>query len=326
MTDVDTMLAAGLGSAAQHASRNVPTATPSDTAEHVLDSMRGRTYDSASVVAVLDGDCLRGLLAIEDVLAAPANTPVQRLMDPEPPIVAPSTAQERAAWAAIQRPEPALAVVDDAGTFQGLVPARALVRVLLEEHEEDMVRLSGYLRSASPARMTTVEPVRLRLLHRLPWLLVGLFGALLSAGVVGSFEAQLAEEVLIAFFVPGIVYMADAIGTQTEALVIRGLSLGVSVRRIAVREMGTGVLLGVLLGALSSVGVGLLWDDWEIALAVGTALLAAASIATAIALALPWLINRMGIDPAFGSGPLATVIQDLLTVTIYLAVASAFAL
>ncbi|MBG6191847.1 Mg/Co/Ni transporter MgtE [Arthrobacter sp. CAN_A212] len=163
----------------------------------------------------------------------------------------------------------------------------------------------------------------LRLWHRLPWLIVGLIGALIAAGVVGNFEADLAEHVLIAFFVPGVVYLADAIGTQTEALVIRGLSLGVGIRRIAGREIATGVILGVLLGGVSLIVVGLIWQDWQVAVSVAVSLLAAASIATIIALVLPWIISRFGKDPAFGSGPLATVIQDILTVTIYLATASA---
>jgi len=186
-----------------------------------------------------------------------------------------------------------------------------------------MVRLGGFLRSASSAQTTTVEPVHRRLWHRLPWLGVGLIGALLAAGIVGNFEADLAANVLIAFFVPGVVYLADAIGTQTEALVIRGLSLGVGVRRIVGREIATGVLLGLLLGGLSLLMVGTIWRDWNVALAVALSLLAAASIATVIALVLPWAISKLGKDPAFGSGPLATVIQDLLTVTIYLAIASA---
>jgi magnesium transporter len=120
--------------------------------------------------------------------------------------------------------------------------------------------------------------------------------------------------------------MADAVGTQTEALVIRGLSVGIGVRRIAGREVLTGLLLGIVLGLLSLLPVGLIWGDWLVAVAVALALLAASSIATVIALGLPWLIHRMGKDPAFGSGPLATVIQDLLTVTIYLLVATAIVL
>ena len=308
--------------AAQHASFHVPTARRDELAAHVLDAMRGQHYDSAAAVAVLDGDQLLGLVTIEKLFAAPPATPMSLLMDANPPVVASSTVQEHAAWKAVHHNEPTVAVIDD-GRFAGLIPANAMLEVLLTEHDEDMVRLGGFLRSASPAQLTTVEPLLRRLWHRLPWLGVGLIGALLAAGVVGNFEADLAEHVLIAFFVPGVVYLADAIGTQTEALVIRGLSLGVGVQRIIGREIATGVILGVLLGGVSLLIVGSIWQDWAVALAVALSLLAAASIATVIALVLPWAISKLGQDPAFGSGPLATVVQDILTVTIYLTVASA---
>lgn len=321
MTTPNPTVSSQLGTVGRHASRRVPTAGPRDTAGRVVDEMRGGVFDSAAVVAVLEDDRLRGLVTLERLLSAPADTEVRRLMDVDPPVVSSTDVQEQAAWRAVQHGEPTLAVVDN-GQFIGLVPATALLGVLLAEHDEDMVRLGGFLKSASPAQMTTVEPVLRRLWHRLPWLVVGLVGALLAAGVVGSFEEVLAEQVLIAFFVPGVVYLADAIGTQTEALVIRGLSLDVGIRQVAGREIITGILLGLVLGVVSLFLVGAIWQNWLVALAVALALLAAASIATAIALVLPWLIDRLGKDPAFGSGPLATVLQDILTVTIYLAVAS----
>lgn len=322
MTAPDPFASALLGKVGEHVTRRVPTAGPDDTAGRVLDGLRGFAFDTAAVAAVLQDEGLAGLVTLERLLAAPADTPVHRLMDADPPVVSSTDVREQAAWLAVQHGEPTLAVVDD-GRFVGLVPATALLEVLLAEHDEDLVRLGGFLKTASPAQTTTVEPVLRRLWHRLPWLVVGLVGALLAAGVVGGFEDILAEHVLIAFFVPGVVYLADAIGTQTEALVIRGLSLGVGIRQVAGREVVTGVLLGLVLGAVSLVLVGALWQNWLVALAVALALLAAASIATVIALTLPWLIDKLGKDPAFGSGPLATVLQDILTVTIYLAVASA---
>ena len=322
MADPKPSLVTELRTAARHVTREVPVAGPGDDVATVLDRMRGHRFDSAVVVVVLDGDHLLGLVSIERLLWALPSAAVTDVMDHEPPVVRPGTDQERAAWLAVQHAEPTLAVVDEAGRFTGLVPPATLLGVLLEEHDEDMVRLGGFNRSASAAQTTTVEPVLRRLGHRLPWLLIGLVGALVAAIVVGSFEEQLSRQVLIAFFVPGVVYMADAVGTQTETLVIRGLSLGIGVRRVAVREAVTGLLLGVVLGALALPLVGVLWGDWRVATAVAIALLAASSIASVIALALPWLFQRLGKDPAFGSGPLATVIQDVLTVAIYLAVAS----
>ncbi|MFS8102601.1 hypothetical protein LFM09_36290 [Lentzea alba] len=83
---------------------------------------------------------------------------------------------------------------------------------------------------------------------------MGLLGALLAAGVVGAYEEVLARQVLVAFFVPGVVNIADAIGTQTEALVIRGLSVGAGIGRAEVSEVVTGVLIGAALACLAFPG------------------------------------------------------------------------
>lgn len=312
-----------LGVAVEHATARVPVAGPRDTVDAVLDSMRGRRFDSAAAVAVCAAHTLVGLVTIERLLAAAPGTALVDVMDREPPAVAPGTDQERAAWAAVHHDEPSLAVVDDAGRFLGLVPPPRLLAVLLEEHDEDMARLGGFLGSTASARAASEERVARRLWHRLPWLLVGLVGALLSAGIVGAFEEQLQRQVLIAFFVPGVVYLADAVGVQTVTLIVRGLSVGVSVRRVAFREVVTGGLIGILLAAIVFPVVLVTWGNAEVAAAVALALLAASSVAAGVAMALPWAFNRLGKDPAYGSGPLATVVQDMLSIVIYLVIAQA---
>ena len=150
---------------------------------------------------------------------------------------------------------------------------------------------------------------------------VGLLGAMGSAGIVAAFEEQLSRQVLLAFFIPAVVYMADAVGTQTEALVIRGISVGVSGRHIVVRELITGLVIGLLLGAAFFPFAYLVWGDARIAATVALALLGSTATATLVAMALPYALNRLGRDPAFGAGPLATVIQDLLSILIYFAIA-----
>jgi magnesium transporter len=174
------------------------------------------------------------------------------------------------------------------------------------------------------ARMSSEERVSKRLGHRLPWLLVGLVGAMGSAGIVASFEATLREEVLLAFFVPAVVYIADAVGTQTETLVIRGMAAGVPVRRIVVRELVTGLLIGGLLVAVFFLFALAVWDNAPVAAVVALSLLVSSSLATILAMALPAALARLGRDPAFGSGPLATVIQDLLSIVVYFAFAAVF--
>jgi magnesium transporter len=216
-----------------------------------------------------------------------------------------------------------VAVTDDEGRFLGLVPPGRLLPVLLHEHEEDLARLGGVLLRQTAARSAAEEAVSRRLWHRLPWLLIGLLGAMAAAGIVASFEQELENEVLLAFFVPAVVYMADAVGTQTETLLIRGLSVGVPIRRVLRVEVVTGLLIGIMVAAVFFGFALAVWGQADVALSVALALFASASAATVIAMTLPYVLNRFGLDPAFGSGPLATVVQDLFSIVVYFTIAVA---
>ncbi|HUP31888.1 MAG TPA: magnesium transporter, partial [Gaiellaceae bacterium] len=256
------------------------------------------------------------------LLAARDDAPLASLIDEPTVVVASATEPADAAWQAAIQGARSVAVVDETGRFLRMLPPERLIGVLSEEHAEDLARLGGFLAQTGSARTASEESVRRRLWHRLPWLAIGLLGAMASAGIVASFEAELERVVLLAFFVPAVVYMADAVGTQTVTVVIRGMALGVSLRTIVVRELATGLVIGVLLsGAFFSFALAV-WGDGRIAAVVSISLLVSASIATTIAMTLPYLLSRLGRDPAFGSGPLATMIQDLLSILVYFLVAS----
>ncbi len=307
--------------AVDQATDRVPVAGANDTAGAVRLDLFGVAYDYVDDVVVLSGRRFLGTVSREALFAAPTETQLDELMDTHPAVVTERMDQEAVASAATRAHASSVAVVDANGDFAGLVPADRIVEALVAEHDEDIARLGGYMASTRRARQAAEENVRRRLWHRLPWLLVGLAGAMASAVIVGAFETQLEEMVLLAVFLPGVVYMADAVGTQTEALVIRGLSIGVSVRQVLARELATGLAIGVAIAAAFFPFALVVWGDGAVALAVSIALLASCSIATVVAMLLPWVLNRLGLDPAFGSGPLATVIQDLLSIGVYFAVA-----
>jgi len=310
------------GTASEHVCRLVPVTSPQTTAGELRQTMAGVHFESATHIGVCDRGKLVGVLRIEDFFGALPDEKIGDIMDADPPLVAPGIDQEKAAWKAVQHGESALAVIDEGGVFVGFIPPDVLLAILLHEHEEDMARVGGFLRDSSMARTASEEAVTKRFWHRVPWLLVGLLGALLAADIVGAFEQQLQANVMLAFFIPGIVYLADAVGTQTEALVIRGLSVGVPIGRVVRQEILTGLIVGVALAAAFFPLGWWRWGDTSMAIAVALSILAACATASFVALSLPWTLNRFGIDPAFGSGPLATVIQDLLSVIIYLVIAT----
>jgi magnesium transporter len=307
--------------AVEHATERVPVARRDELAGELRDRLIGRDFDSVEDVVVLHGETVIGLIPVERLLAADASAQVAQVMDTDPLTVAPGTDQAVVARKMCERHESSLPVVDAEGRFRGLIPPYRMLSVLLDEHDEDLARIGGYLAGTGRARGAAEERVARRLWRRLPWLLVGLAGAMASALIVGAFEDQLDRKVLLAFFVPAVVYMADAVGTQTETVLIRGLSAGLDMRAVVRRELLTGIVIGLVVGAAFFPFALVGWGDASVAVAVALALVASCSIATGVAMLLPWIFQRLGTDPAFGSGPLATIMQDLLSIAVYLAIA-----
>ena len=261
---------------------------------------------------------LVGILPITTLLALTDSDLIARHLERPPPVVTLDADQEHVALAALRSNLSAVPVVDGAGRFMGAVPASTLLRVMHHEHVEDLDRLSGVLRQREHIIHALDAPASRRLRERLPWLLVGLAGSAVATWVVKSFEASLERRVAVAFFIPGIVYLADAIGTQTEAVAVRSLSFQhPDALRTFFAELRTGLLLGMTLALPVLLAIWLVFADIQLGLAVSAAILCAGTLATAIGFAFPLLLAHLDRDPALGSGPLATVVQDVLSLVAY---------
>ena len=303
----------------------VPTARPERHAGDVREMLAGGRYDDAShVFVVADDGRLAGVTPIADLLGASGSTPMSALTQPANcHVVMPDTDREDAASAAIRAGVSALAVCDRNGRFVGAVPAAALMSILRDEHLEDLHHMAGILGRSEAAQAALTAPPYRRALYRLPWLLVGMAGSALATAMMARFESALAAHIAVVFFIPAIVYLADAVGTQSEAVAVRGLSLtGADLAPLLAGEFGTGILIGLVLGMLAFLLVWLSFGSAALAMTVAIALVVASSVATTIGFLLPWLFARLGYDPAMGSGPVGTVVQDVLSLLIYFQLAA----
>lgn len=303
---------------------DIPVLPPTFSVGDILDRLRKEATANFAYVAVCESERLLGVVPAVALLRAPPAALLSELVMPVSASVGAGESAERVAWLAGHVGAELIAVSDEAGHFLGLVLAQRLLPLLVSEHELDLAHLGGFLRGATRARTASEEPVLRRVWHRAPWLMVGLVGVVIAAQIVATFQGELESTLALAFFLPGIVYMADAVGTQTETLVMRGLSVGVSVRRMVGLETFTGAFIGALLAIAIFPLVLALTGESRVAAVVSVSLLASTSVATLVAMSLPLLIDRLGFDPVFGSGPLATVMQDLLSILIYFGVAVAF--
>jgi len=167
-------------------------------------------------------------------------------------------------------------------------------------------------------------PIRRSIAHRLPWLVIGLIGGVFAAKIVEGFEAILSQNLVLAAYIPLIVYMSDAMGTQMEAFAIRDFAIHSHLhfvkyflrQTIVVTIMGAVLSLGLF--AFSMIVNG----STQMAVVLGVSLYAAIITSLFTGLIVPYLFRFVKLDPANASGPIATIIQDIVSVAVYFTVAS----
>jgi magnesium transporter len=169
-----------------------------------------------------------------------------------------------------------------------------------------------------------VESVGFLIRLRLPWLFAGLIIGAMMTVFVSRFENILSSHLQLAFFIPFIVYISDAVGAQTEIIYVRNLKRGASnLTTYVIKELLFGIITGLLFGVLVGIFAYIWLHSASVALTVGLSMAASISTATMLALVVPAILQRERTDPALGTAPLTTVIQDTISLMIYFFIASA---
>jgi magnesium transporter len=306
--------------AARHLVRGIPRVPPDAAVDDVVAELRGQAFDCADTVFVVDPEeRLIGIVRINELLSGGGRV-IADILEPEHEAVGLDADQEHIASLAIRLNMIAVPVVDGDGRLVGAVPPEALFRILRDEHIEDLQKLAGITPHEHGPAAAEGASLFNRFSRRLPWLAFGLIASSLITVVMVSFEAALASNVAVAFFVPALVYIAGAIGTQAVSVSVRSLSLGTVRIGILLRdELAIGVSIGAALGAIAAAAVMIVFGDTALAAAVGLAVLAGGSVSAIVGFGLPWVFQKAGSDPALGSGPICTIIQDVTSLSIYFA-------
>ncbi|MHA7827544.1 MAG: magnesium transporter [Roseovarius sp.] len=297
---------------------NIPRAKYDTPINSVLKVLRGRLYDCADTVFVID-ECgrLMGLVRINDLFGEDSKT-ISDIMEERHEAVLPEDDQEKIAQLAIQFDMIAVPVIDDHGQLIGAVPPEAVFRILREEHMEDLQRLAGISTHEHGADAALDASLVNRFGRRMPWLVVGLLASSIITLVMIGFEETISKNIAAAFFVPALVYIAGAIGTQAVSVSVRSLSMNdIALLPLLRDEMVIGVGIGAVLGLMTTGAVMALFGDPFLALAVGLAIMGGGTISALTGFLLPWTFMRLGFDPALGSGPICTIIQDAASLSLY---------
>ncbi|HRN96216.1 MAG TPA: magnesium transporter [Candidatus Levybacteria bacterium] len=285
-----------------------------------------KTFSSVNYIYVTtESQKLIGVLSIQEALSLPNSHTVDTAMKTDVITAPPHARKERVAHLALKHTLKAIPIVDKDNIFLGIISSDDILKITNDEITEDLLLQEG-INSREYAAISTLENPPLALLKkRLPWLIVGLGGGLLAAEIIGVFENLLENNLLLISFLPLMVYMSDAVGSQSQTIFIRHLAINGNSRFFTYffKESYVGLLislcLSVVLGCIVSVLHNVLLGG-----IVASALLLTIIVSVAIAILVPRALVQLGKDPAIASGPFATVLRDIISIVIYFMVSSFF--
>lgn len=309
----------------------IPVVSDKSTVGEVMNLLKSRVskFETINYIYVInDENALCGVLSVRELLLLDKDSSISSHMVTKLVTARPHTRQERVAQLALKSSLKAIPVVTKNNVFLGVISSDRILNILNQEHTEDVLRFAGVRHKHDEVDVTKAlldESSFSHVKRRLPWLTLGLLGGILAAVVVEKFEVTLASQLILAAFIPAIVYMADAVGSQTQMLFIRALSINqnVPLRKYLVRELSVNSILGVLL-AVFIFGASFWWhESILISSILGLSIFLTVCFTVIIAIILPWFFHVRGQDPAVASGPLATVLRDIVSLCVYLGVATA---
>ena len=267
---------------------------------------------------------LLGSVSLRDLVMAELDAPVTQVMRRKPVTVDAEDDQEAVAQKIGKYNLLAVPVLEKDGNVVGFVTVDDVIDVLIEEQTEDIMRMAA-VGSDALEKPYFDNPILRVVRKRIGWLLLLFVAGTLTSAVLHRFEDELAAVVALAFFIPLLIGTGGNAGAQTVMTVIRSLALGeVGVRqawRVVLREATTGVVVGLLVGAVAF-GQALLWQaPMALALTVSVTMFAICVWSTTVGSLIPILAHRFGVDPAVLSAPLITTLVDATGLIIYFSIA-----
>ncbi len=266
---------------------------------------------------------LRGVLPLRELVLARSESRVADIMEPEVVSVSTEMDQEDVAHVFRRYDLVAIPVVDRLGQLVGRITVDDIIDVIHEETEEDISIMAG----TSDEEYQEESALRISRI-RLPWLIVGAAGGLGSATVMNLYRFSLERVLALAFFIPVITAMGGNVGLQTSTIIVRGMhgvrGLPGDARMRLFREWRVALTNAVVLGVAVYLIVSLWLADWRLALVVGSALASVILVAATLGTVMPFLLRRLGIDPAVAQGPFVTTLNDILGILVYLGLATLF--
>ena len=281
---------------------------------------QAENFDKVHTIYVVDdNEVLKGRLSLKSLLTTSTKTPVKEVYKEKVTSVKVDENDEEVAKIMQKYDLFVVPVVDEMNRLVGQITIDDVVDVIREEADKD------YQMAAGITEDVEADDSILQLTKaRLPWLVLGLFGGLGAAYIMGGFEAALEKHKILFFFTPLIAAMAGNVGVQSSAIIVQGLAnnnLRGSLWNRLLKEIGLSLANGIILGLLV-LGYGLFQDfDTTVNYVIACSLVIVIVIAALIGTFVPIILDKKGIDPALATGPFITTSNDIFGILIYFMIA-----
>ena len=236
---------------------HIPVFKADETLEEIEKTLIEKSSDYLSldyIYLTQENNKLIGVISIKNLLKTrDKSIKASEIMIKDMVTVDTNTSQERLVYQALFHGIKSMPVIDDKGELMGVVTYDKILQIFNLEIEGDIFNFGGIFHRVGEEYTSINSSVTHMVKSRLPWLIIGVIGGILAASLIALFEELLASFIALASFIPVMVYMSDAAGTQSEALIIRSMALDskLSFRTYLIREFKISLIISLVSGAFA---------------------------------------------------------------------------
>ncbi|MDR1049820.1 MAG: magnesium transporter [Deltaproteobacteria bacterium] len=306
------------------------SAPDTDTVSQVIERIReynrdNQDLDDISTVFIVDRNrSLRGSVSLNSLILARGETPVAELVRSPGLVVRVDEDQEAVAQKFQKYDARTAPVVDSQNRLLGRITVDDIIDVMHEETDQDFYRLAG----SSEEEIYTSGVVKTAAL-RLPWLMFNLCGGFVTSMILTHFEASLLKTLALVTFVPMVMSLSGAVGSQSATITVRGLAMGRiasgQILKSLYKEQKVTAFMALAFGLTIALVSGAIHGALRLGLAVGLSITVAILVSAMLGAVTPVFFKAVNIDPALASGPVVTSTNDVVSLLIYTIIGTAVA-
>jgi len=294
-----------------------------------IETLRKTEVDNETIYYVYVTDLeekLVGVISLRELIIAKPNQLISEIMNENVISVNVSDDQEEVARIVSKYDLLVIPVTDDDGVLVGIITVDDIIDVIEEEATEDILKFAGSSDLEDFDEETFGKRIIMSVRSRLPWLIITLFGGLLTSHIVSNFQGVIDANTTLAMFMPLLAGMGGNVGTQSSTLTVRNIAVGqIHGKEVLMTILQEG-LVGISIGVICSIIVGIssfyIQGNILISLIVGVAMISNVVTAATIGTLVPIVFKKVGVDPAVASAPFISTTVDITGLTIYFTLAT----